>query len=117
MKEIQASSSRPPRRPAKLPIPGADVRQVRLGLGLTLAQWAEMLGVHERAAQRWEPLQHAGPRVSSLVRLSAKSQQFVPPPPVLLTPTTPQRNAARLPCCCSLFVAILSLSVEAGPSL
>ena len=37
MKEIQARSSRPPRQPAKLPISGAEVRQVRLGLGLSLA--------------------------------------------------------------------------------
>jgi len=72
-----------------LPIPGADVRHVRLGLGLSLVQWAKMLGVHERAAQRWERLKHAGPRVSSLVRLPAGSQQFAPSPPVLLAPTTP----------------------------
>jgi hypothetical protein len=89
MKEIQARSSRPTRRPARLPIPGADVRHVRLGLGLSLVQWAKMLGVHERAAQRWERLKHAGPRVSSLVRLPAGSQQFAPSPPVLLAPTTP----------------------------
>lgn len=89
MGNIQARDLRSLRRPAKLPVTGADVQQVRLGLGLSLAQWAEMLGVHERAAQRWERLKHAGPRVSSLVRLLSESQQLVPPPPVLLAPSTP----------------------------
>ena len=87
MGDIQARDLRSLRRPAKLPVTGADVQQVRLGLGLSLAQWAEMLGVQERAAQRWERLKCAGPRVSSLVRLLSESQQLVPPP-VLLAPTT-----------------------------
>jgi hypothetical protein len=52
---------------------------VRLGLDLSLAQWAQMLGVDESAAQRWERLKHAGHRVSSLVRLHSVSQQLMPP--------------------------------------
>ena len=79
MKDIQASNLRSPMRPAKLPISGADGQQVRLGLDLSLAQWAEMLGVDASAAQRWERLKHAGPRVSSLVRLHSVSQQLMPP--------------------------------------
>jgi len=107
--EIQARSSRPPRQPAKLPISGAEVRQVRLGLGLSLAQWAGMLGIHERAAQRWERLKHAGPRVSSLVRLLSESQQLMPQQPLVLAPTAPaaQRGstAVRLQfICCHLVV-------------
>jgi DNA-binding transcriptional regulator YiaG len=66
-------------RPAKLPISGADGQQVRLGLDFSLVQWAEMLGVDENAAQRWERLKHAGSRVSSLVRLHSVSQQLMPP--------------------------------------
>jgi DNA-binding transcriptional regulator YiaG len=66
-------------RPAKLSISGPDVQQVRLRLDLSLAQWAQMLGVDESAAQRWEQLKHAGPRVSSLVRLHSVSQQLMPP--------------------------------------
>jgi hypothetical protein len=49
----------------------------------------EMLGVDASAAQRWERLKHAGPRVSSLVRLLSESQQLAPPALVLLAPTTP----------------------------
>ena len=80
MKDIQASNLRSPMRPAKLSISGADVQQVRLRLDLSLAQWAEMLGVEESAAQRWERLTHAGFRVSSLVRLHSVLQQLMPPP-------------------------------------
>jgi hypothetical protein len=41
MGNIQARDLRSLRRPAKLPVTGADVQQLRLGLGLSLAQWAE----------------------------------------------------------------------------
>ena len=79
MKDVHASNLRSPMRPAKLPISGADGQQVRLGLDFSLVQWAEMLGVDENAAQRWERLKHAGSRVSSLVRLHSVSQQLMPP--------------------------------------
>ena len=65
-----------------------------LGLGLRVAQWAEMLGIHQRAAQRWERLNDAGPRVSSLVCQLSGSQRLMPPL-VLLAPIAPaaQRGA------------------------
>ncbi len=44
MKDIHGSNLRSPMRPAKLPISGAYGHQVRLGLDLSRAQWAEMLG-------------------------------------------------------------------------
>ena len=56
MKDIQARNSWPLRQPAELRITRSHAQQVCLGLDLSVAQGAEMLGVHsERFSQFQQP--------------------------------------------------------------
>ena len=70
-------------------IPGKDVRELREAMGLSVTQFAAVLGVHPNSVHRWERLEEAPVEGVPLALITSLRQR-------LLLSRAPKRSAAEV---------------------